>query len=73
MDRSGSEPNAILRGGPSSWPDDLRVLALDDPESTCKLLNGNRYEHFEPTRELAVRGGRQLRVFAWTRCTYIAE
>lgn len=73
MKRSAPEPNVILRGGPSSWSDERRVLALVDPENTYKPLNGNRYEHFEPTEELVVRDGRKLRVFAWTRCTYIAE
>lgn len=38
-----------------------------------KVLCGNRYEHFEANTETTVIDDRELRVFEWTRCTYVAE
>jgi [acyl-carrier-protein] S-malonyltransferase len=37
------------------------------------LLNGNRWEHFEPTARRVREQGRELVVFMWSRHTYVAE
>src|SRR3954452_9504416 len=69
-----NEANAMLRGGPSSYlPDDERVRYVPDPNTTLKLMRGNHYEHFEPTAEKVGHGDRELQVFVWSGCTYIAE
>lgn len=68
-----SEPNAILRGGPSSLPPSERVRHVEDTGDKIKLPRGNRYEHFEPTAEIETSLGRPLRVYVWTGCTHVAE
>lgn len=68
------EPNnAMLRGGPTHVPTQVRVCRVDDVESTLKLSVGNGYDHFVPTPEIVEQDGCRLRVFEWTRRTYIAE
>lgn len=67
------EPNAVLRGGPSTLPEDQRVRHVTEPEQTLKLLRGNRYEHFAPTPERETRDGASLRVYVWEGATKLAE
>ncbi|QMU71576.1 DUF5988 family protein [Streptacidiphilus sp. P02-A3a] len=67
------DPNVVLRGGPSSLSDDLRIRYLPNTEVKFKILRGNRYEHFEPTEQTTVHDDRELQVFVWTGCTYVAE
>ncbi len=38
-----------------------------------KLPRGNHYAHLAPTAETVAHGERALRVFRWTRTTYVAE
>jgi hypothetical protein len=68
------EPNAILRGGSGPLQaESERIHHVADPGAVLKLLNGNRYDHFEPTSETAEHGGRVLPILTWVRCTYVAE
>ncbi|WP_225798269.1 DUF5988 family protein [Streptomyces aculeolatus] len=68
-------PNVFLKGGsPSAIDDDERLRYLPDPDvAKVRVLRGNRYEHFEASSETTRVGDRELRVFVWTRCTYVAE
>jgi Family of unknown function (DUF5988) len=68
-----TEPNVILRGAPSTLPPSKHICYVEDISDRFKLPTGNHYEHFEPTPEVEKRFGRDLRVFVWTGCTYIAE
>lgn len=68
------EANVILRGGPAAdLPDHERIRYVPDPGATLKLARGNHYAHFTPTTETVPHGERALRVFRWTRTTYVAE
>lgn len=74
MDANGG-PNAFLSGGSSPFigdQDRLRFLP-DLSVDAVKVLFGNRYEHFEAKDETTFVDDRELRVFVWTRCTYVAE
>jgi hypothetical protein len=69
-----AEPNVLLRGG--FEPDRIdaeRIQYVPEPGTVIKEFNGNRYDHFESTAETAVHGDRELAVFVWTACTYVAE
>lgn len=66
-------PNVILLGGPPQVGDTERMQYVADVETTLKLPLGNAYEHFEPTPETTEHQGRLLRVFQWSRRTYVAE
>ncbi|WEV28799.1 DUF5988 family protein [Streptomyces sp. 71268] len=69
-----AEANIILRGGPAEdLPDHERIRYVRDPGSMLKLPRGNHYAHFAPTAETVAHGERALRVFRWTRTTYVAE
>jgi hypothetical protein len=68
-----TEPNVILYGGPSSLPLDERIRYVENTADKFKLLRENHYEHFEPTPQVERRFGRDLRVFAWTGFTRVAE
>ena len=70
---SAPAPNAILRGGPEWFVHPSPMRYVDDIESTLKLLVGNAYEHFQPTEEFMEHEGWRLRVFEWSRRTYVAE
>lgn len=65
--------NVILQGGPSSLGPQERVRHVDDLTQKIKVLVGNRYEHFEPTQEIDRSLGRDLVVYVWKECTYVAE
>lgn len=68
------EPNAILTGGPSCCFEGVgRIWSAQRPDSTVKLLNGNRYEHFAPTPETVFIEGRRLQIFVWSGFTKVAE
>ncbi|MCX4638578.1 DUF5988 family protein [Streptomyces platensis] len=67
------KPNAILKGGPSHFPEHLRIRHLTDPTEKVKVLFGNRYEHFEATSETTNQPVDGLQVFVWVDHTYIAE
>lgn len=73
VQREEREPNVVLHGGPNAWSEDHRLRTVANPDEALKLLNGNRYEHFEPTGESVQHQGRLLRVLRWSRCTYVAE
>ncbi|WP_165985272.1 DUF5988 family protein [Streptomyces sp. YIM 98790] len=66
-------PNVLLRGGPDRLHGVPRVHRADDSGATLKLACGNAYEHFEPTSETVEHEGHLLRVFRWSRRTYMAE
>ncbi|MGO4463654.1 DUF5988 family protein [Streptomyces sp. NBC_01276] len=69
-------PNVILSGGPASNLEELeRVRYVEDTNAKVKVLNGNRYEHFEPTGGTVVDPELELEllVFAYSGHTYIAE
>ncbi|WP_331749097.1 MULTISPECIES: DUF5988 family protein [unclassified Streptomyces] len=68
------EPNVILRGGASPYlTDNQRIRYVENTDDKLKLLQGNRYEHFEPTTENEIHDGMQLRVFIWVGGTKLAE
>lgn len=68
------EPNALLRGGPADELADRETICqVSDTAAAVKLLRGNRYAHYEPTTEFVTRDDHRLRVFLWSRFTYIAE
>lgn len=68
-------PNVFLSGGSrSAIADEERLRYLPDLNVTkVKILCGNRYEHFEASADTKLVGDRELRVFVWTRRTYVAE
>jgi hypothetical protein len=71
---STEQPNVILRGGPDGRLANVaRVRHVDDFDNQLKILNGRCYEHFLPTPDNFDHEGRQLRVFAWSHRTYVAE
>lgn len=72
---SHAAPNVFLSGGSSPYIGERdRLRYLPDLEvDAVKVLCGNRYEHFEANAETTVVEDRELRVFVWTRCTYVAE
>ncbi|TVL89504.1 DUF5988 family protein [Streptomyces sp. LX-29] len=70
--------NAVLRGGPAALSADPAVenewiVRVEDLEQTLKLPCGSHYDHYAPTAEWLERSGRTLRVFRWSRRTYVAE
>lgn len=74
MDANGV-PNVFLSGGSCPYIDDAdRLRYVPDPAvDRVKVLSGNRYEHFEANAETTVIEDQEVRVFVWTRCTYVAE
>ncbi len=71
---SDTAPNAILHGGPSEYlPDDRRLRHVAEPQDVLKVLCGNRYEHFRRSARTVRHESLELRVFAWTGFTYLAE
>jgi hypothetical protein len=67
-------PNAILSGGPApDLKEEERVRYVEDATEKVKLLYGNRYEHFVPTETTVVERGLELKVFAWSGYTCVAE
>nr|WP_063818082.1 DUF5988 family protein [Herbidospora sakaeratensis] len=68
-------PNVFLRGGSTSAIAEVQRLrhVPDLTVSTVKILVGNRYEHFEASSDTTLVDDRELRVFEWSRCTYVAE
>lgn len=72
MDNS-LEANVVLHGGPSSLSPRERVRHVENTSEKVKLLLGNHYEHFEPTAKAERRRGRDLRIYVWAGCTYVAE
>ncbi len=74
MDVNGA-PNVFLSGGSrTAIADEERLRYLPDLSVTkVKVLCGNRYEHFEASTDTTLVDDRELRVFVWTRCTYVAE
>ncbi|MFD7425799.1 DUF5988 family protein [Streptomyces sp. NPDC059818] len=74
MDQNGA-PNVFLSGGSRfAIPDEERLRYIADLSvGKVKVLNGNRYEHFEASSETALVDDRELRVYVWTQCTYVAE
>ncbi len=65
--------NVVLHGGPSSLGLQERVRHTNNLTEKIKVLLGNRYEHFEPTSEIDSTFGRDLIVYVWKECTYVAE
>lgn len=70
---SSPAPNAILRGGPEQFAPPSHTRYVDDLGSKLKVFVGHAWEHFEPTEEFLEHEGRSLRVFQWTRRTFVAE
>jgi hypothetical protein len=66
-------PNVILRGGPVQVTEAHRLRHVTDIETTLKIPLGHAYEHFRPTPETVEHEKGWLRVFEWTRRTYVAE
>jgi hypothetical protein len=50
-----------------------RLQHVANVDSTLKISVGHAYEHFQPTAETVEHEGDRLRVFVWTRRTYVAE
>ncbi|RSN53255.1 DUF5988 family protein [Actinomadura sp. WAC 06369] len=71
----GRTPNVYLRGGsPPEIADEERLRFVSDINvPNVKILCGNRYEHFEASPEVAQVDGIELRIFVWSRRTYVAE
>lgn len=64
----------LLCGGPAEHlPHDERVCNVPDGESVIKLPRGAHYDHYAPTAQRIRRDGRELRVFAWSHRTFVAE
>ncbi|WP_234320397.1 DUF5988 family protein [Streptomyces sp. SBT349] len=74
MDDNGA-PNVFLSGGSrAAIADEERLCYLPDLDvAKVSVLRGNCYEHFEASSETTLVDGRELRVFVWTRRTYVAE
>lgn len=70
---SSPEVNIVLHGGPSSLSSHERIRHVENTDEKVKLLLGNHYEHFEPTEKAERRLGRDLRIYVWAGCTYVAE
>jgi hypothetical protein len=70
---SSPPPNVILRGGPEQFAPPSHTRYVDDTATKLKLFVGNAWEHYEPTEEFMEHDGRNLRVFEWSRRTYVAE
>lgn len=71
---SAKNVNALLRGGPAAQlTDHERIRYVAETDRSVKILQGNRYEHFEPTSEFTRHEGQNLCVFVWTHSTYVAE
>ena len=70
---NGSDPNAILRGGPASLSAAERIRHVANCEERFKLPRGNHYDHFDPTSVTEWHDNVELRVLEWVGCTYIAE
>ncbi|QKW05093.1 hypothetical protein HUT18_00690 [Streptomyces sp. NA04227] len=72
--RTEQNSNVLLRGGPAeNYAAHERELYVADPETKLKVFRGNRYDHFEATRETVHRADRELRVLEWSATTYVAE
>ncbi len=67
------EPNVILRGGPVQVTGENGMRYHANVNEKIKISVGNAYEHYLPTPETTEHGGVRLRVFQWSRRTYIAE
>lgn len=63
---------ALLHGGPTDIPDDLRVQQVAADQAKIKLPWRGGYEHFERD-PLAVESTTDTVVFRWTTRTRIAE
>ena len=69
-----SRPNAILLGCPAAtFPETPQIRSAAASEHILKVLNGNRYEHFQRTAEVIRHHLGELSVFTWTGSTYVAE
>ncbi|MEU9478096.1 DUF5988 family protein [Streptomyces sp. NPDC048191] len=67
-------PNVLLLGGrPPQLSQEERIRYVADVSTKVKVLNGNRYDHFEPTGETVVEEEHELLVYEWSGCTYVAE
>ncbi|GAA0711895.1 hypothetical protein Drose_14145 [Dactylosporangium roseum] len=62
---------AILKGGPDSFPIELRTCRVSRETDRIKVLHGNGYEHFE--REPVEAVTNDAVIFRWTYQTRIAE
>ena len=64
----------LLCGGPAEHlPHEERVHSVPDEDSVIKLSRGAHYDHYAPTAEHIRRDGRELRIFAWSHRTFVAE
>ncbi len=72
---SDALPNAMLVGRPGGMtiPERERIRWVHNLQEPVKVFCGNRYEHFHPTLDTVKHPLGLLRVFAWTRTTYVAE
>jgi hypothetical protein len=68
----GSLP-AILEGGPTSIPAELRTQEVGPLEEKIKLLHWGGYEHFERAGDLVDDTSSRQILFRWTMRTEIAE
>lgn len=66
-------PNSLLQGGPREITEDARLRWVPDRQDVVKMPWGNGYEHFVRTSARVQRFGHQVRVFAWSHRTYLAE
>lgn len=69
-----NRPNVILSGGPvDRLPEHQRIRYVADETDSVKVLMGNRYEHWAPSEQKVTHAQGELRVFHWSRYTYVAE
>jgi hypothetical protein len=67
-------PNAVLAGGPlHQLPEEARLCFVTDTDDQFKLSLGNRYEHYTRSPETIQHALGVLRVYRWTRSTFVAE
>ncbi|MFF7638608.1 DUF5988 family protein [Kitasatospora sp. NPDC008050] len=70
---STERSNALLRGGPRDMSAQPEYRYVEEPTEKVKIFQGNYYDHYEPTAESELHGGRPCRVYVWTGRTYVAE
>ncbi len=64
-----SSVDAILVGGPTDIPDQLRLCRVEPSDDKVKVRHGRGHEHFERTADTDA----DRLIFQWTTRTFIAE
>lgn len=69
----GSMVTAVLVGGPTYLPQDMRTRRISASDDKIKIPHWGGYEHFERVRKADARERQDHIVFRWTMRTEIAE